>query len=196
MPVRLEGAIALNKALKAFAPDLAKELRKEMATSLKPVVKKAKSFIPSEGSVLTNWRISNKSDTATFPYFDFKAAKGGIGYKTSPSKMNKKGFVNLAEINNKTASGAIFETAGRKNPIGQPWNPKSGSKKFSRSANPNAGRMFINAANAVSALYGKGNDRGRAIYRAWEEDQGKAQDGVVRAIEKSAIKFNERASRG
>jgi hypothetical protein len=38
----------------------------------------------------------------------------------SPSKPNKNGFVALARILNKSAAGAIYETAGRKNPKGQP----------------------------------------------------------------------------
>lgn len=189
MAVRLEGAVALRKALRKFEPDLSKELQQEMKSFLQPVVKKARGFVPAEGSVLTNWQKSHVSDTARFPYFDFKAAKGGIGYKTSPSKPNSKGFVSLASINNRSASGAIFETAGRKNPQGQPWNPKSGSHKYSRSNNRDAGKMFIDSANSLSPLVGRGSDRGRLIYRAWEEDQGKATAGVVRAIEKAADKL-------
>lgn len=193
MAVRLQGAIALRKALRKFELDLAKETQREMARALKPVVKKARGFVPATNSVLTNWQLGNASNTAKFPYFDATAAKRGIGYKTTPSRPNKHGFRALARIENKTASGAIYETAGRKNPQGQPWNPKSGSKKYSHSANRNAGKQFIDALNAVSPMGGSGLDRGRAIFRAWEEDRGKAQDGVVRAIENSARKFVERA---
>lgn len=192
MAVKLDGALALNQALRQFTPDLAKEQRKEMAKALKPVVKKARGFVPANDSILTNWRQTNASTTARFPYFDYKAAKGGIGYKTSPSKMNKNGFRALARVENKTASGAIFETAGRKNPQGQPWNPKSGSNKYSHSVNPNAGKQFIDALNNVAPIGGSGLAKGRAIFRAWEEDQGKAQDGVVRAIESAARKFKAR----
>ena len=192
MAVRVEGALELRKALLKFSPDLAKEMRVEMTAAVKPVAKEAKSFISTR--VLTNW--ARKSETTKFPYFDYRAAKGGIGYKVSPSKPNRQGFVSLAQIRNKSASGAIFETAGRKNPNGQPWNPKSGSKKFSRSNNPNAGRDFIAALNNVSPLIGRGNERGRAIYRAWENDKGAAQDGVFRALENAALKFEERVKRG
>lgn len=189
MAVRLEGAIALRKALRKFEPDLSKELQREMAHFLKPVVKKSRGYVPAESSVLTNWRASNASDTAKFPYFDYKLAKRGIGYKTTPSKPNKHGFRALARIENKTASGAIFETAGRKNPQGQPWNPKSGSNNYSHSANRNAGKQFIEALNRVAPIGGSKLDKGRAIFRAFEEDRGKAQDGVIRAIEKAAAKF-------
>jgi hypothetical protein len=35
--------------------------------------------------------------------------------------------------------------------------------------------------------------QGRVLYRAYEEDRGKAQDGVIRAIEKVTAKLNKRA---
>lgn len=35
--------------------------------------------------------------------------------------------------------------------------------------------------------------RGRVIYRAWEEDQGKAQDAVMRAIDKAIRAFEVRS---
>jgi hypothetical protein len=44
MPTELKGAIEARKALKKFEPDLAKELRKEMANLLKPIVKNAKGL--------------------------------------------------------------------------------------------------------------------------------------------------------
>ena len=194
MAVKLEGAIELRKALRAFDPDLSKALTKEMAAGLKPVVKAARGYLPSNDQVLTNWSISNAHEGTSFPYYDYAKAKRGITYKTSPSKANSKGFRALASILNKNAAGAIFETAGRKNPWGQPWNPASKSHDYSHSFNPAAGRNFINAANKISKLYGSGNEKGRVIYRAWQEDQGRAQDIVIRAIERAAAKFYGRAA--
>jgi hypothetical protein len=34
--------------------------------------------------------------------------------------------------------------------------------------------------------------KGRAIFRAWAEDQGKANAAVIKAIEKSKIEFEKR----
>jgi hypothetical protein len=82
-------------------------------------------------------------------------------------------------IANASASGAIYETAGRKNPGGDPK---------SRSNNPGAGANFI---SRMGPLYGDGASRGRMIFRAWSEDQGKAQAAVVRAIEKTIAGFNQ-----
>jgi hypothetical protein len=169
MAVRLEGAIALRKALRKFEPDLSKEVQKEIASFLKPVVKEARGYLPNNNSILSNWSVSNKRETARFPYYDFTVAKRGITYKSSPSKANRRGFRALASIFNKTAAGAIYETAGRKNP----------SSTFVKNLE----------AKYPSKIVGKDKMSGRAMFRAYEENEGKAQDGVIRAIQKAANNF-------
>ena len=169
MAVRLEGAIALRKALRKFEPDLSKEVQKEIAGFLKPVVKEARGFLPTTNQTLSNWSSSNKSDTAKFPYYDYALAKRGITYKTTPSKPNRSGFRALASIFNKSAAGAIWETAGRKNP----------NSTFVKNLNN----------KYPSKMVGSGKMAGRGIFRAYDENEGKAQDGVIRAIEKAAAKF-------
>ena len=80
------------------------------------------------------------------------------------------------------APGGLYnwdETAGRKNPGGDPK---------SRSNNPGAGANFI---SRMGPLYGQGASRGRMIFRAWAEDQGRAQAAVVRAIENAIGAFNQ-----
>jgi hypothetical protein len=42
----------------------------------------------------------------------------------------------------------------------------------------------------MGPLIGSGKDRGRLIYKAWENDKGKATLAVVRAIENAGKKFN------
>ena len=169
MAVRLEGAIALRKALRKFEPDLAKETQKEIASFLKPVVKEARGYLPNNTATLSNWSAANKREGAKFPYYDYQIAKRGITYKTSPSKANRRGFRSLASIFNKTAAGAIYETAGRKN--------------------PNSTFVKNIEAKYPSKMVGKDKMQGRAMFRAYEENEGKAQDGVIRAIEKAAVKF-------
>ena len=169
MPVRLEGAIALRKALRKLEPDLAKETQKEIASFLKPVVKEARGYLPNNSSTLSNWSITNKREGARFPYYDFALAKRGITYKTSPSKANRNGWRALASIFNKTAAGAIYETAGRKKP----------DSTFVKNLE----------AKYPSKMVGKDKMQGRAMFRAYEENEGKAQDGVIRAIETAAAKF-------
>jgi hypothetical protein len=173
MPVAVKGAVALRKSLRSFTPDLAKQLPKEMAIALKPVVKTARGYMPSDSEVLSNWRPKENSQ-GRFPVYTAKIAKAGIGYKTTPSKPNRRGFRSLARLFNKTAAGAIYETAGRKTPTS---------------------RFVQNLNNKYSSvLKGEAKMQGRALFRAYEEDEGKAQDGVLRAIDKIKMKLNQRAT--
>jgi hypothetical protein len=218
MPTEVKGAVELRKALRAFTPDLAKETQKEIAGVLKPIVSKARGFIPSTAP-LSGWA---KSTNGTWGnrVWSSSEAKRGVGYKTTPSKVNRSGFRSLARIVNASPSGSIYETAGRLNPQGRPQAPlakvvalghsnygktiRSGSKSESMSNNPNAGQQFIDAMNRTSPIVnayqrqegqsGRASRKmkGRAIFRAWAEDQGKANAAVVRAIEKSRVEFEKR----
>jgi hypothetical protein len=213
MPVEVRGALELRKAIKKFSPELAKETRKELASLLAPIVKTARGFVPSTAP-LSGW---GKAPTGTgrFPIWDTRAAKGGIGYKTSPSKPNNQGFRAVARIVNASAAGAIYETAGRANPQGReqaglkrvvyPGHAdfgkmvRSGTKSQGRSANPQAGQQFVEAINANGQIVDANNQtgagrrsrkmKGRAIFRAWANDGGKTNADVLKAIENSKIKF-------
>ena len=202
MATTLKGASQLRTALRKFEPDLAKELQDEMAAFLKPIVQKARGYVPSDFTP-SHWRGETK--TGKWPIYNASLMRRGIGYKTTPSKPNKRGFSYAASIANKTASGAIFETAGRKNPGGMQKAPKGTprtNKNFSHSNNPLAGSQFIAALDNASPLK-QGNTRtgsgrrgrymvGRLIYRAWAEDGGKTNAAVIKAIEGAAAKFRAR----
>jgi len=217
MPVELKGADNLRKALRKFEPDLAKATTKQMAAALKPITNKARGFMPSEGSMLSGWTTEASSTETTkyrhFPKYDQAEAKRGVKYSTSPSRPNKRGFVSLARIINGSAGGAIYETAGRKNPSGQPSQASTRGKfsdyidtsnKVNKSLNPNAGKQFINRANSLGALVnarprqqgqaGRVTRKmtGRVIFRAFSEDQGRVTAAVVKAIGSSAIEFKAR----
>ena len=101
MAVKLEGAVALRKALRKFEPDLSKEVQKEIASFLKPVVKEARGYLPNDSSILSNWSSKNAKETNSFPSYSFAIAKRGITYKTTPSKANRRGFRALASLFNK-----------------------------------------------------------------------------------------------
>lgn len=197
MPTEVVGAVALKKALNKYAPDLAKELTKELGAILKPVVDEARSYVPLV-SPMSGWS-ETQNPRGKFPKYNALEIRKGIIYKTTPSKPNRAGFVNNVRIQNKSMIGAIYETAGRKNGQGQNWvGPKAGgaSKGVSRSNNPNAGNQFI---SNLGQLYGparKGDGRmmGRLIFRAWAKTQGKANAAVFKAIEETTAKFNRRTS--
>jgi hypothetical protein len=205
MPVELENGVALRKAMREYTPELAKETQKEIAGHLRKVTSEARGFVPST-SPLSGW----SKPVGIWEYRAFNASdiKRGIGYSTSPSKPNKRGFRSLASIYNKSAAGAIYETAGRLNALGNPparrvagWTGGAfgkgelgqvweSGKGVNKSANPNAGRQFINALPPLvdsqqsnSAGRRTRKTKGRLIFRAWANDQGKTTAAVVKAIQ-------------
>jgi hypothetical protein len=210
MPVELDNAVALRKALREYNPELAKQTQKEIAGHLRKVTSRAKGFVPSD-SPLSGW--GNQTGIWEYRAFNAGLMKRGIGYSTTPSKPNKRGFRSLATIFNKSASGAIYETAGRKNPLGLP--PAQRVKKFrggrfvqewqadktvNKSANPNAGRQFIGALPPLVDSQQSNNSgrstrktKGRLIFRAWAEDQGKTTAAVVKAIQNANMQVAKKS---
>jgi hypothetical protein len=173
MPASVKGGIELRKALRTFTPDLAKSLPKEVGAALKPITKSARGYLPDQGEVLSGW-LPRQMSEATFPSYNARIAKAGIGFKTTPSKPNRRGFRSLARVFNKTAAGAIYETMGRKTP----------QSRFVQNQN----------AKFNQSMKGDGNMQGRALYRAYEENNGKARQAVLQAITNAANKLNTRAS--
>lgn len=231
MPTEVKGVVELQKALKEFAPDLLTQYRSEVGNALFTVVNKARGFIPANGALLSGWSKPLSSENINyrpFPKFDSGEAKRKIGYKTTPSRANRSGWSYLARIVNASAAGAIYETSGRKNPQGRPPFQQTklvyrtsgenydrgafninyykgsaiGSKKYSNSNNPNAGKQFIDSLNSTGKLVNArpkgivGNPgrkfTGRAIYRAWAEDQGRANAAVLKAIDNAAKSFEKK----
>jgi hypothetical protein len=47
MPTEVKGVIELRKALRQFDPELAKASQKEIQAALKPIVTKARGYLPS-----------------------------------------------------------------------------------------------------------------------------------------------------
>ena len=187
--VRVEGHIELRRALRNYSPDLAKELKREVSAALIPIVNEARGHVPPS-SPMSGWAPRSFSE-ARWPFYYASIIKRGISYALSPSKTNRFGWSALARIENKTRIGAIYETAGRLNGQGQEWvGPKAGGKSrgVSRSINPNAGRQFI---SNLGQLYGTKKETGRLIYRAWENNRGKANDAYFKAVEKANANFNK-----
>ena len=203
MPAKVQGALEFRKAMKKFEPELAKESQKEIAGLLKKVVSKARGFVPSQAP-LSGWG-NNVGIWSGDRTYNASIIKRGIGYSTTPSKPNKKGFRTLAAVFNKNAAGAIYETAGRLNPQGQPSQASTKGKfssyidtsnKVNKSANPNAGKQLIDSMGEMyiaKRQAGQGGRvgrkmNGRLIFRAWGEDQGRTNAAIIKAIEKSMSK--------
>ena len=190
MQVELRGNADLRKALRRFAPDLEKSLKVEMKRGLAPVAKAARGFVPSS-SPLSGWSGRSFSE-GTFPIFNTSTIKSKIGYTTAVSKPNAKGFTSMARVFNNSRAGAIYESAGRTNPQGQPWvGPKGpAGHRYSHSNNPKAGEQFI---NALPPLTGSLKGRGRLIFKAWNLDKGRAEGIVNKAISTAEMELLKRS---
>ena len=191
----VEGLPQALKALRQISPDIYKRMNAEIRPALKSITHDAQGYLPKEIPGLSHWThpsqeaSSKGSRTRSFPTYQLTSAKRGIKYSTRPMRANKNGWQALFAIFNATASGAIIETAGRKNPYGSPK---------SRSNNPNAGLHFIQAIQAaVGGFYRVGSrqrDLGRVIYKAVNKDGGKARTAIITAINKAEQDFVRRAN--
>jgi len=172
MPTEVVGAVALRKALRQFEPDLAKETTKEIANFLKPVVRQARGFAPSNEEVPSGWvKRPDAGGRWAARSYDAAEVRRGITFKSTPSKPNRNGFRSLATIFNRSAAGAIYETAGRKSGDVGNFTPKLGGQ--------------IKGKNRKTS--------GRVIFRAVSEDEGKLTRNIIRAVEKAADKLNARS---
>jgi hypothetical protein len=166
-----------------------------MGLALGGIVKKAQDHAPPD-SPLLNWSYRKRSEKNTegqrkFPLYNSARVVKGIQYSSTPRRANRRGFKAVYYIINKSAEGAIYETAGRKNPNGQPWVGAKGDPNdhgVSHSNNPNAGAQFIQAfgqiyqGNIESSTKRGRYMKGRLIFRAWAEDGGKANAAALTAI--------------
>jgi len=189
MPTEVKGVIELRKALRQFEPELAKSTQKEITAALKPIVSRARGYLPSNDDVPSGWlKRENAGGKWATRFYDQATARRGIVWKTSPSKTNRKGWRSVASILNKNAAGAIYETAGRKT-----------SGQQGQSANPNAGQEFIAELSRTGQFKNADNQKrvgrhsnkftGRAMFRAAAEDEGKATAAVMKALEKASSSF-------
>ncbi len=195
MPVEVKGVVALRKALNAYAPDLAKQLTAEITVSLKVIQKTARGFVPDKApGGLYNWQFdkerkitarnsmfntyNTKGRVRFFPLYNATEVKRGLVYRTGYGKPNSKGFRSLFRVKNMSAAGAIYETAGRKNPSG---------------VTPQGAR-FVQQGPIYGSKRAGQDMRGRLLYRAYEQDEGKQTAAIFAAIEKARVNFNKRAT--
>ena len=182
MPVNVTGVRELVAAMNAVDKNLNKEMQAEIKNAMIPIRDRARGYMPANEEVLSGWNKINvtvEQKYRAFPFYDQNVARNGIVYSVGQSRRNASGFSLVNYVANKSASGSIFETAGRKQ-----------RGRQGESLNPNAGIQFNQAAENLSAMKGSGPQRGRAIFRAWYEDEGKVYAAVVKAIDTVATKFN------
>lgn len=187
MPLDITGVESTLKAMRKFDKDLTKEMNQDIKAVMLGIRDKARGDVPigfptylfgwEKGGKSTMPKVFNTSGRVrNFPLFDTAEVTAGIVYRQGKSLQNKQGYRAQYYVRNNSPAGAIYETAGRKTSGGQ-----------GRSNNPQAGKLFI---GAMGSLYGKGPERGRLIFKAWEQDQGKATLAVAKAIDKAVNTFN------
>ena len=194
MPVVIEGVVELKKALNKLAPDIKKEMDKNVREALKPIILDARSKIGGNApGGLFNWndpgyerkpRVKGKKEA--FPSYNQMVIRRGLTYSVANTRISSGGVTSLFTLLNKSRAGAIIETAGR---TGKP-NPRAASN------NPDAGRRFTGAMNGIGALVdysGRGQkSTGRLLYAAYHRNQGKAVNATLRSVEEAKQKFYKR----
>ena len=207
MPVNVSGIKEMKKALGLVDKDLLKEVQGEIRAAMIPIRDKARGYAPADTAVLSGWTKSagliGPSRYRTFPKYNQQQVVDGIKYSAGKNKRNNKGWSANNYVSNQSAPGAIYETAGRKNPDGAPFiglNADVNNKEISHSLNPRAGAQFIAAMPALVNARPQGmsgnnrgyKQKGRLIYRAAAEEQGKAMGHILKALEKTATTFQKR----
>lgn len=194
MPVEIEGIVEVTRAMRKLAPDILKEMQAELRPLLRETTNAAKAKLPAEmGYDLRNFnypgydRKSRTGRSRAFPSYDVSDVRKGLTYSLAQSRPNRSGYVSVARLLNKSATGAIIETAGRKGLYGS---------NRSQSNNPDAGASFIRGlSNEVGGLkqYGR-NDKtkGRLLFAAWYEKQNRLMPKILDAYDKAARRFKQR----
>jgi len=188
----------------------------------------ARSKVPNQIDGLSGWQDQGKevvSRTAGkvrgFPKYNPDIIRKGLTYSLGRSRRNYSGFVNTYRLLNRSAAGAIYETAGRKNPQGRTpiasvnqqgfeyLQGYEGTYKYKdkirkratrnyNSNNPFAGYQFVTAINDEAKLESIGRGRknqGRLLFAAFAKDQGKVTKATFKAIETATTKFNSSLKR-
>jgi hypothetical protein len=177
--------------MRKFTPGLYQRMNANISAIMLPVRNEARDYVPFK--VLSKWQNQTGVWADTDRTFDALTVKKGIVYRRGRTKANEQGFRSSYRIVNKTPAGAIYETAGRKNPSGQPWvgAKGKGGSRYSHSDNPQAGLRFINSMGGQ--LVGTDKFKGRLIYRAWAKQNGKVIPAVINSINSAIMEFNRLA---
>jgi hypothetical protein len=204
MPVNVTGVQETLKAMRKFDPDLAKQMNANIKRAMMPIRDKAKAYAPGNDQMLSGWVGTFASEATAnyraFPKYDQAEVTQGIIYRQGANNFGevmgakfRRRFQVTHYVANTSAGGAIYETSGRLN----------ASRKASRSLNPNARAQFLEPLGPLYGTrgmadprFGSTDQRGRLIFRAWDEDNGKASQAVNLALNAAVNQFNASMAAG
>ena len=200
--VEMQGLTENIIALERFAPDLKRQLNKEIRGILAPIVLEAKSYLPSNSEIHpSGWQKGgfkrfngigplSQEQTRGFIAYDAERAKSGIKQTAATTKKDGTGFRNTYGVIQRDPGGAIFETAGRGSSASR------SRSKTSRSRNPQASQHFIGVIQrehgVLPTARGEGKDKGRALIRAVDRNRFRALNAIREAVDKASAKAQAR----
>ena len=200
--IEMQGLTQNIIALERFAPDLKRQLNKEIRGILAPIVLEAKSYLPSNSEIHpSGWQKGgfkrfngigplSQEQTRGFIAYDAERAKSGIKQTAATTKKDGTGFRNTYAVIQRDPGGAIFETAGRGSSASR------SRSKTSRSRNPQASQHFIGVIQrehgVLPTARGEGKDKGRALIRAVDRNRFKALNAIREAVDKASAKAQSR----
>lgn len=184
MPTAVKGVIEARRVLAKVSPELYKSMNARITVGLKDIQNLARSEVEDEVFGLRNFtdtgvvRESRTSRARAFPMYNAALVRKGLTYSIGKQKRTNNGFTALYSMLNKSAAGAIIETAGRLNPYGD---------DASQSNNKGAGAHFINAITGTFGdLQQTGKSRktqGRLMGDAVSQRKAKLTHEILRSID-------------
>lgn len=189
MAQAIEGLDKTLKALRDYYPELYKELNRDIRPVMKGLQQEARALVPDD-SPLSGWAYKRKdgkepesktSRARAFPRYNASIIRKGITFTMGMSKRQANGWVTAYTLFNRSAVGAIYETAGRKNPNGK----------------TPAGARFIKKIQDQNGLFRVGTSsksRGRLIFQAVNRDEGHARRAIETAIDKVSAKTQKKVA--
>jgi len=157
----LTGLKETLKALKEFDKDAVKEFTRTINSELGNAKKDAQGFVKADPP-LSGWATQPARNPRTrggagWPAWDQSVIKGGIAVSKAERRVRSDYTTSAGGLLNKSAAGAIYELAGRRNRTG----------------------------NFISNLDNKDGDASRVIWKSVDKNRDRIEKNILEALEKA-----------
>ena len=175
---RMVGLEQTIRDLKQFNPDALKIMNKEIYQVMKKIQTDARALMPA-AAPLGNWGKAAKEGTE-WERLQYNPKSARMGVKTKIERQRRKGnTVSRAYlIINSDAAGSVYETAGRKNPVG----------------NSPQGAAFIKGIARESGIIVRGK-QGRVVYKAVQDREAYTMNELRDAVNKGVAALNRKLAK-